>query len=275
MTATIMNDRIKTRAVFFMFSLFLFTSVVASAQQPADWNGKRAAVVLTYDDALNVHLDNVIPALEARDFKGTFYLTANFPGFLERVDDWKAAAKNGHELGNHTLFHPCEGQRPGREWVNKDYDFTNYSVARIMDEVVLTNLLLKQIDGRTDRTFAYPCGDREAGGNSYVSNLAHHVIAARTVEERIEKRNEIDLFNVGSYLINGHSAEAMIKLVENAQEVGGLVVFLFHGVGGEHGLDVSLAAHDGLLTYLKEHEDSLWITTLADVANYLLAKNKQ
>ncbi|HNX78439.1 MAG TPA: sialate O-acetylesterase, partial [Prolixibacteraceae bacterium] len=40
------------------------------------WNGKTCCVVLTYDDGLNVHLDNAIPLLDSLGMKGTFYIPA-------------------------------------------------------------------------------------------------------------------------------------------------------------------------------------------------------
>jgi sialate O-acetylesterase len=83
----------------------------------------------------------------------------------------KAAAEKGNELGNHTLFHPCEGKAPGREWVNPEYDLNIYSVERMTDEIKMTNILLNALDGKTKRTFAYPCGDKSAGNSSYVDQL--------------------------------------------------------------------------------------------------------
>jgi peptidoglycan/xylan/chitin deacetylase (PgdA/CDA1 family) len=113
------------------------------------------AVVLTYDDALNVDLDNVVPSLDSLGLKGTFYINGFSEGFRTRMGDWSAVAKNGHELGNHTLFHPCEGTAPGREWVQRDYDLGGYTVKRMADEITVANSLLEAIDGRKQRTFAY------------------------------------------------------------------------------------------------------------------------
>lgn len=48
------------------------------AQDKAVWNNKKCAVVLTYDDALNVHLDNAIPVLDSLGLKATFYLSGYF-----------------------------------------------------------------------------------------------------------------------------------------------------------------------------------------------------
>ena len=97
----------------FVLLLLVLLAQISYAQTKNPWNGKKCAVVLTYDDALNTHLDNVIPALDSLGFKGTFYLTGYFPGSRTRVADWSKAGKKGHELANHTLFHPCAGG-PGR-----------------------------------------------------------------------------------------------------------------------------------------------------------------
>ena len=48
-----------------------------------------------------------------------------------------------------------------------------------------------------------------------------------------------------------------------------LLVFLFHGVGGEHSINVSLAAHSQLLHFLKDHEKEIWIAPMIDVAEYI------
>jgi hypothetical protein len=46
-------------------------------------------------------------------------------------------------------------------------------------------------------------------------------------------------------------------------------VFLFHGVGGEHGLNVDLKEHRELITFLKQNQNEIWITTFVDVMKYV------
>src|SRR5215207_2085542 len=98
--------------------LFLLIALFqpGKAQPILPWKGKQAAVVLTYDDALNVHLDNALPLLDSLKLKATFYLSAFFPGCRKRLDEWRRVAAKGYELANHTLFHPCIGDKPGREF---------------------------------------------------------------------------------------------------------------------------------------------------------------
>ncbi len=213
-------------------------------------------MALTYDDALNVHLDHVIPLLDSLGFKGTFYLSGFFPGLRGRLADWIAAGKEGHELGNHTLFHPCEGEAPGREWVPRDYELNKYTVKRMVDEIVMANTLLEAMDGKRVRTFAYPCGDKEAGDSSYVDAIRGIFPGARGVQGKIQRKEEIDLYDIGAYMINGQSGEDLIRLARDAMEKQALLVFLFHGVGGEHSLNVSLSAHRELLQFLKHQQQA-------------------
>lgn len=248
--------------------LLVLLSSLCYGQSKNLWNGKKCAVVLTYDDALNTHLDNVIPALDSINLKGTFYLSGNFPGCRERLKDWSKAAKGGHELANHTLFHPCEGNKPGRNWVNPDYDLSTYTMTRLLDEVKMTNVLLESLDGKKLRTFAYPCGDTMAGGQSYVDEIKNDFVSARGVKKELVKISTIDLYNVPSYGINGESGKQLIDLVEDATAQDALIVFLFHGVGGEHNLNVSLEAHRQLLHYLKKNERDIWITTFQEATEF-------
>ena len=86
-----------------------FVSGVSAASATKWPEGKKAAVVLTYDDALDSQLDHAVPVLDAVGFKATFFLTGLKPAAVER---WRAAAAEGHELGNHTVRHACPPSGP-------------------------------------------------------------------------------------------------------------------------------------------------------------------
>ena len=254
----------------FLISCLLFSaSYFTIAQNNVPWNGKKCAVVLTYDDALNVDLTNAIPALDSVGLKATFYISDYFNGLNAQIFKWRSAALNGHELANHTVFHPCEGGRAGREFVNPDNDLNNYTVKRMTDEIRTMNNILKAIDGKTKRTFAYPCGDTKIHDTAYIDGLKNDFIAARGVSPVMLTIDKIDLYNVGCYGMNGQSGDEMIALVKQAIASHTLLVFLFHGVGGEHALNVSLAAHSQLLHFLKQNKKDIWIAPMIDVAEYI------
>jgi sialate O-acetylesterase len=244
---------------------FTFLTLTAHAQ----WNNKQCAVVLTYDDAIDVDLDNVLPALDSLGLTGTFYLIGASPVVNKRMDEWRAAAKKGNELGNHSLYHPCDGSLPGRSFVTADHDLSKYTVYRAVSEVEANNTLLKAIDGKIIRTFAYPCGDLKAGDQYFYYKLKGEFAGARGVTPGLQSLNEVDLTNVRCYAINGQSAEYMINLVKQAMQTHTLLVFLFHGVGGGHNINVGLQDHSKLLHYLKANEDKIWIAPMVDVAEYI------
>ena len=105
----------------------------AHAQENAiTWpNGASVAVSLTYDDALDSQLDHAVPALETFGFKATFYVTVGSASVRDRLNEWRSLARSGHELGNHTIYHPCRASLPDRDWVEPQHDLDGQSVARI------------------------------------------------------------------------------------------------------------------------------------------------
>jgi len=256
----------------FIFLFSLFTFYISHAQTSTTWNGKSCAVVLTYDDGLNVDLTNAIPALDSVGLKATFYISDYFNGLNAQIPKWRKAAQEGHELGNHTIWHACEGGLAGREFV-KDYDLRFYTVKRMDDEILSMNNILKSIDGKNKRTFAYPCGDTKIHDSSYIDPLKNEFVAARGVTPIMLPIDKVDLYNVGCYMINGQTGEQLIDLVKQAMTTHTLLVFLFHGVGGEHSLNVSLPAHSQLLHYLKANQKNIWVAPMIDVAEFI--KNYQ
>jgi peptidoglycan/xylan/chitin deacetylase (PgdA/CDA1 family) len=254
--------------------IVVFSSLTSYSQSTQNWKGKKCAVVITYDDAIGQHLDNAIPVLDSLGLKATFYVTAFSQSMQTRMNDWKKLATKGHELGNHTLYHPCIGGK-GREWVSPEYDMNNYTVKRMVDETRMTNLFLQALDGKTKRTFAFTCGDMKIGDSSFINAMKNDFVAARAVRNEMHKIHEIDLLNMDCYMVNGETGMQMIDWVKKATETNSLLVILFHGVGGGNALNVSIPAHRELLQYLKNNEKEIWIAPMIDVAEYIKKTNEK
>jgi len=252
---------------------FLFI-LSANSQSAKVWKGKKAAVVITYDDAIDQHLDNALPLLDSLGLKATFYITAYSSSIQLRLNEWKKLTPKGHELGNHTLFHPCNGG-VGREWVQPEYDLTKYSVQRMIDEIRMTNVFLQSLDGNKKRTFAFTCGDMKIGDSSFINALKNDFVAARAVNNQMHRINEIDLYKVDCYVVSGQSGEQLVEWVKKAVETESLLVILFHGVGGGNGLDVSLPAHRMFLQYLKKNEQEIWVAPMLEVAEYVKSEQNR
>jgi len=228
--------------------------------------GKKAAVCLTYDDGLDCHLDVAAPALEKYDFRGTFYVTGKSPSLYARTEDWRTMAARGHELGNHTLFHPCHGKT--YDWVLPEYDLDSYTLERLLSELYAANSLLKAVDGREERSFAYTCTNHTIQGVSFVDQIREMFPSARGGGDMPAFLTEIDTHYVPSWMVEDPSGEELIEHVEEALKNGGMAVLMFHSVGGGY-LNVSSEAHEELLEYLDGKRELLWVDTFQKVMQHL------
>ncbi len=245
--------------------------VLANEREAFEWpNGARAAVNLAYDDALASQLDHVIPALNERGFRGSFYVPASAPLLLERLEDWRAAAEQGHELGNHSLFHHCDKQRPGRDWVEPHRDLSQLPVAAFAEQIALANDFLALIDGHAVRTFTPPCGDTNVGDQDYLTPVKPLFIGAKGIGESgvTPSMEDLDPFAVPVAVPVELSGEELIAVVEEAAQRGTMANFTFHGVGGDY-LMVSEEAHTALLDHLAAHPDRFWVDSFANIMKHV------
>jgi peptidoglycan/xylan/chitin deacetylase (PgdA/CDA1 family) len=261
-----------------VWSLALASAVPAAAADSFVWpNGAKAAVVLTYDDGMDTHLDHAGPDLDAAGLKGTFFVPGHSDSLAKRLPEWRALAARGHELGNHAIFHPClrkPAARPEREWVRPAYALESYTVERIRDEIAAMNTTLLAIDGETTRTLAYNCCDTTAGGRSYVDAVRPLFLAARAGEDRIASDvSTLDPMLVPSWAATNVTGAQLIAFAQKAVDAGGLAVFQFHGIGGEW-ISVSREAHQELLTWLVANRQTVWTDTFARVMGHVVAEQK-
>lgn len=238
--------------------------------QPIKWpEGKKAAVVLTYDDGLNSQLDIAIPQLDIFGFKGTFFLYGYLPE--KRFADWKAVSDRGHELGNHSLYHPCKGNGSKRE--SSRFLSDSYDVPSIIREIGMMNKLLFAISEKVPKSYAYPCSETTVGGVDYVDSLKESGLLtfARTGGNQsvISDFSNLEFFKIQSYSVKEGTASSM--LIEKAEETinqAGLSVYIFHGIGGDY-LSVGSNEHLKLLKYLDAHSDEIWVATFSEVMEYI------
>ena len=255
------------RHLAFAFGLGLTAIAVAgaAARQPAmQWpDGKQAAIVLTYDDALRSHLDVALPQLDAAGLKGTFFLSGTLP--QEDVERWRKVAAGGHELGNHSVFHPCA---KGTFEMPEQYTNERYSVKTMLTEIRVMNTLLHAIDGRAEHTFATPCGQTVVGGEDYMAALRTSGLVKYVRAAGPPTGDGRDPFNVPSvFFPDTVTGAELIAFVEATTKRGGLGVLGFHGVGGDY-LTVSADAHQQLVQYLKAHQGAIWVATFRQAMDY-------
>jgi peptidoglycan/xylan/chitin deacetylase (PgdA/CDA1 family) len=260
----------KTRAMALSLALALAGQSARAAAEPFVWpDGAKAAVNLSYDDAIDSQLDNAIPALNKYGLKGTFYLVLSSGTVSRRLSEWRRAAAQGHELGNHTLFHQCSRAVPGHEWVTPDNDLDHVSVAQLAAQIRLGNSMLHAIDGRSERTFAVPCGDLGAAGENYIPAIQSEFVAIRSATGGVTADMwTLDPHAVSAATPSNVSGEQLIAIAKAAASKGTMANFTFHGVGGDY-LAVSSEAHEELLKYLAANRRIYWTDTFISIMKYV------
>jgi len=242
-------------AVWIMFSV----SGNVAAEDKFTWpNGQKMAISLSYDDAIDSQLDNAIPALNSYGLVASFYLSLASPSVQTRLKEWRAAAMQGHELGNHMIYHPCSAALPDRDWVASYYNIDDYVIDEIVHEITVANSFLHAIDGRTERTLTPPCGDIMASGENYIPAVRELFIAIKGFESKDPT------FAVWWAPVQVEGPE-LIERVEAEAAIGTkLFNITFHGIGGDY-LTVSSEAHEHLLKYLADNQERFWIDSYINI----------
>lgn len=234
---------------------------------PFPWpGGARAAVSLTYDDAVPSQRTAAAELL-AMGLRGTFFLTGTASDLRGQRQAWQELLVAGHELASHTMHHPCDCSHA---WVPRGYTTQDYDRARMAAELDETLELLGGLGARHPYTFAYPCGETAIGvaRESYVDLVAQRFLAARGVEARVADpwRDSLSLVPA---VDGARPSEELIAHVDDAVARGGWLVLLFHGVGADH-MAVERAAHTALLQHLNQHRDTVWTERFGAVASRVL-----
>ncbi len=237
--------------------------------------GRRAAVSLTYDDGLTIHPTVVAPLLEAYGLRGTFYAPVKSEGLEQNPLAWRAMAKRGHELGNHTFFHPCRStQGKYKEWLPEDLNLTNYSPAAWLDEVNSANQALSLMDGRNERTFGNTCFNNFIGPEDdpvCLESLISQVFAAARGENTGKPvQSPFNFNNLGTVWADRRAFGDFSQELDGILSTGGWIIYTFHGVGkGTHAHYIEAEEHRCLLEFLHNNADQIWTAPVIDVVRYI------
>jgi len=234
-----------------------------------------AAVSLSYDDGLPNHYQLVAPQLEAHGFRGTFYIPLK-SDILQNPMAWRALASKGHELGNHTVFHPCwsVGKRHAN-WLPEEYNLEHYTAENWLDEVRTANQALTLVDSRSEHTFGNTCFENYIGAENdpicLEPLIAQEFAAARgeNTGQQVQL-NPVNFNNLGTIWADRRSFGDFALELERVLDTGGWLLYSFHGVGkGAHDLYIESLEHQRLLDFLKNRQKYFWAAPVIDVVRYL------
>jgi len=250
-----------------------FLAAPALAAQPKfAWpSGKSCAISLSWDDARLSQVDAGIPFLNKHGVKGTFYILPR--SWEKRLDGWRAAARQGHELAHHSNSHPCS--------INFGFTRTNgledYTIARLEADIEAATAQFQSSFGFKPVSFAYPCGQkyvgRGAATRSYVPVIAEHFESGRGYLDEAANNPEVcDLANLMGIGLDNISFADMKRHADSARKENRWLIFAGHEMGSTGNQTTNLDALAELIAYAKKPANGIWLDTVAEVAKYIKGK---
>jgi peptidoglycan/xylan/chitin deacetylase (PgdA/CDA1 family) len=242
---------------------------LGSSGQAFHWpEGKKMALSLSFDDARFSQVEQGIPLLDQYGIKGTFYVSPE--AMLERVEEWKQAVESGHDIGNHTLVHPCSGNFP---W-SRDKALEDYTLENMAEELDSASALIHAVLGIWPSAFAYTCGQtfvgRGADHRSYVPLVAERFRTGRNwMNEGPNDPGYCDLALLNGTELDGKSFQEALQLIEQAREQGAWLIFAGHEMD-EGGRQTSLLPTiDSICRYASDPANGIWIDHVTHIGEYV------
>lgn len=227
---------------------------------------KRAALSITFDDSRVSQWKKGIPLLDEYDIKSTFYV---MPQVIEKhIAEWQAVLASGHEIGNHTVTHPCSGNFS----FARDKALEEYSLEKMEKELENANDAIKVLLSVTPQTFAYPCGQTFVGRGentkSYVPLVAKHFLAGRGFNG--ESANDPTFCDLSQLIGMSGDIQDFAFLERHLDKTladGNWLILAAHDVGTER-QSISESVLRSIGEYTRTRPE-LWTDTVANVASYI------
>ena len=231
--------------------------------------GKRAGLSLTFDDAYPGQVDCGTPVLDGYGIKATFYA---LPSMLRyRRQAWKDVVATGHELGNHTVSHPCSCNFH----FSRGNALEDYTLEGLEEELIQANEALEAFTGRRPTSFAYPCGQRFVGrgraARSYVPLVAEHFLVGRGfLDETSNDPLRCDMAQVSGVAADGMDFERLRMRIDSALVEGRWLVLVAHDVASELRPRAMTADTLEALCLYVSGLNELWTETVSAVGSHLV-----
>lgn len=233
--------------------------------------GKRVAISLTFDDGRDSQVTGGTALLDEYNVKATFFVV---PSAVERqLNGWKKAVAAGHEIGNHSLSHPCSGNFL---W-SRNNALEDYTLDKMQQQLAEANRQIKALLGVDAKVFAYPCGQtyvgRGAKTKSYVPLVAGMFQLGRTwMDEAPNDPTYCDFAQLTGVEMDGKDFKDILPLIESAAENHQWLVLAGHEMNNDGAQTTRLSMLKELLEYAKDPSHGVWIAPAGAVAQYVKGK---
>lgn len=236
--------------------------------------GKKMALSLTFDDARLSQIDTGIPLLDKHGVKATFYISIS--NMIQRLDGWKQAIKNGHDIGNHSLLHPCT---INYGWP-QEAALENYTLQRMTTELDSASAMINNILGIMPNSFAFPCGQTFVGRGvnlkSYVPLVASMFESGRLwLSEGPNDPVFCDMAQLTGMELDGKSFGQIKSLIESAANKGQWLILAGHEMDEQGHQTSQLEAIEAICEYASDPANGIWIDNVHNIAAYIRSKRGQ
>lgn len=237
--------------------------------KPFRWpNDARAALSLSFDDARPSQISNGVPVLNRHGLRATFYVLPSRVN--EDVKGWKSVVEAGHEIGNHTVSHPCSGNFQ----FSRHNALEDLTLGAIDVEMTQANEEIRALLGVTPKTFAYPCGQKFVGRGktvtSYVPLVAEKFLVGRGFND--ERHNDpafCDLAQVYGRDFDCLEFDAVKKHLDEAIDEGGWLILVGHDVGDGDRQTVLSSTLEQICKHVCSSSPLLWMDTVSAVGEFI------
>ena len=231
--------------------------------------GKQMALSLSFDDARFSQVDTGIPLLNTYNISGTFYVSPT--AMLKRVADWKEAVEAGHDIGNHTLVHPCSGNFP---WA-RHKALEEYTLEKMAQELDSASVLIHHVLGIWPTAFAFTCGQtfvgRGVNTRSYVPLVADRFLTGRNwMNEGPNDPAYCDLARLNGTELDGKSFSEALTLIKEARDQGAWLVFAGHEMNDGGNQTALLSTIDSICKYASDPANGIWIDNVSKIGEYVM-----
>ncbi len=258
----------------FLFAFLLGLQILTAQKgtQKFPWpEGKRMALSLSFDDARTTNIRQGTDLFDKYGVQATFYVVPS--RVKPDLELWKKAVKNGHEMGNHSIEHPCSGNFV---W-SRDKALEMYTLEKMRAELEEANRQIRELLGVTPTTYAFPCGlttiGRGKNAKSFVPLIADMFVAGRGwLDEAPVDPTYCDMAQLTGVEMDGKDFEQLLPMIEQTEKDGQWLVLAGHETADSGRQTTRLAMLEKLIQYAQDPKNGIWIAPIGTIAAYVKEK---
>ncbi|MBN1250612.1 MAG: polysaccharide deacetylase family protein [Bacteroidales bacterium] len=227
----------------------------------AKWQGnKKAAILLQFDDSTPGQAQLGVPALNSRNFVGTWYVNPGRDAFISNINTWEnIAPEGGQELANHTMTHTGAN-----------------TYEEVVYEVGEASKIIWKIRG--DENFGSLIAFNRGGGTTWDEEDLANVLDEYY---NIDRLSYIGIRLIALSVPAGSNANEMYEIIPLAIQDSIIGSLHFHGISAEDGdppmdwgnAGVWIYEFEKLLDKLEDIKNDIWICGYIQVYKYIKEKD--